>query len=128
MGYKIPVIEKVLEELEELRYKKGYSRKTLVQHLKQTYGIEQSRSYELIREMMEAVSERYDRTNPNALNDSIEYMEEMKAKAQGMGNDKLALEWQKELNKIKQLHVQKLEIEAKNLEGINITIKKDKDE
>ena len=125
---KVPVKEKVLEELEELRYKKGYARKTLVQYLKQTYDLEQSRAYDYIREMMESVAERYDRTNPNALNDSIEYMEEMKAKAQGMGNDKLALEWQKELNKIKQLHVQKIELEAKNIEGINITIKKDRDE
>ena len=125
---KIPVKEKVLEELEELRYKKDYARKTLVQYLKQTYDLEQSRAYDYIREMMESVAERYDRTNPNALNDSIEYMEEMKAKAQGMGNDKLALEWQKELNKIKQLHVQKIELEAKNIEGINITIKKDRDE
>jgi hypothetical protein len=128
MAYKVPVKEKVLEELEELRYKKGYSRLTLVKYLKETYGLEQSMSYNYIREMMEAVAERYDRTNPNALNDSISYMEEMKALAQGQGNHKLALEWQKELNKVKQLHVQKLEIEAKNIEGINITIKKDRDE
>lgn len=118
---------KVLEELEILRYQKGYARRTMVQYLKETYGLEQSRSYDYIREMMESVAERYDRTNPNALNDSISYMEEMKAKAQGQGNDKLALEWQKELNKIKQLYVQKLEIEAKNIEGITINIKKSDD-
>lgn len=122
---KIPVKEKVLEELEELRYKRGFSRKALVDYVKNKWGLEQSRAYDYIREMMESVAERYDRTNPNALNDAIEYMEEMKSKAQSNGNDKLALEWQKELNKIKQLHVQKLEIESKN---IVINIKTNNDE
>ena len=55
-------------------------------------------------------------------------LEEMKQKAVGMGNTKEALEWSKEIHKVSQLYVQKLEIEAKNIEGINITIKKDKDE
>jgi hypothetical protein len=122
MAYKVPVKEIVLEELEELRYKKGYSRLTLVSYLKSTYGLEQSRSYDYIREMMEAVAERYNRTNPDALNDSISYMEEMKALAHGQGNHKLALEWQKELNKVKQLYVEKVMFEAKNIEGINISI------
>jgi hypothetical protein len=125
MAYKVPVKEKVLEELELLRYQKGYSRLTLVKYLKETYGLEQSMSYNYIREMMEAVADRYNRTNPDALNDSISYMEEMKALAHGQGNHKLALEWQKELNKIKQLYVEKIMIEAKGVEAINITIKSD---
>lgn len=125
---KIPSIEEIIRELAELRYKKGYSRQTLVDYLKSKYSVSQTRAYELIREMMIQVADRYDKTNPNALEDSIEYMEEMKALAQGQGNHKLALEWQKELNKIKQLHVQKIEIEAKNIEGITINIKKNDEE
>lgn len=125
---KIEDKEKVIKELADLRYKKGYSRSTMLDYLKATYEIETSRAYELIREMMSNVAEVYNLTNPNALEDSILYMEEMKALAQGRGDAKLALEWQKELNKIKQLYVQKIELEAKNIEGINITIKKDRDE
>jgi hypothetical protein len=110
---KIEDKDKVIKELADLRYKKGWSRTSLVSYLKETYELEASRSYELIREMMEACAEAYHKTNPDALSDSIQFMEEMKQKALGAGNDKLALEWSKEIHKVSQLYVEKVMIEGK---------------
>ena len=122
---KIENKDKVIKELADLRYKRGYSRSSLVDFLKETYKLELSRSYELIREMMEKTAEAYHKTNQDSLSDSIQFMEEMKQKALGVGNDKLALEWSKEIHKVSQLYVEKVMIEAKGIEAINITIKGD---
>ena len=125
---KIEDKDKIIVELTELRYKKGWSRASLVSYLKSQYGLKDSRAYELVREMMDITAKLHNKLNEDALADSLLFMEEMKQKAVGMGNTKEALEWSKEIHKVSQLYVQKLEIEAKNIEGINITIKKDKDE
>ena len=115
---------KVLAELAELRYKKGYSRLSMVSWLKENYNLEKARAYDYIREMLAASAEAYHKLNEDALADSISFLEEMKQKAVGQGNDKLALEWAKELHKVSQLYVERLEIEAKN---ITINIKKNED-
>lgn len=114
----------VIEELINLRYKKAYSNQMMVKHLmdKWKYGI--ARSYELVREMKAKIGETYSEVNKNVLEDTVEFLEQMKAECVKVGNLKLALEWQKEIDKVQQLHIQKLEIDAKNIEGINITIKK----
>lgn len=105
--------EKAIAELAHLRFKLGYSRLSLVNYLKETYDLATSRAYELIREMYDEMSDVYDELHVDALKDSIEFLESMKQKALGQGNDKLALEITKELNKIQQLHVQKIELQAK---------------
>lgn len=114
----------VIEELINLRYKKAYSNQMMVKHLmdKWNYGI--ARSYELVREMKAKIGETYNEVNKNVLEDTVEFLEQMKAECVKTKNLKLALEWQKEIDKVQQLHIQKLEIDAKNIEGINIIIKK----
>lgn len=117
-----------IKELIELRYKKGYSTQMMVNHLKEKYKLQNSRSYELIRDMKAEIGSAYHNTNENLLEDTVEFLESMKAEAIKMKNHKLALEWQKEIDKVQQLHIQKLEIEAKSIEGITINIKKSNDE
>lgn len=109
----------VIEELIHLRYKKAYSNQMMVKHLmdKWNYGI--ARSYELVREMKAKIGETYNEVNKNVLEDTVEFLEQMKAECVKSGNLKLALEWQKEIDKVQQLHIQKLEIDAKNI-TINI--------
>lgn len=116
-----------IKELIELRYKKGYSTQMLTKYLMDTYKLKQARSYELIREMKAEIGSAYHNTNENLLEDTVEFLETMKAEAIKMKNHKLALEWQKEIDKVQQLHIQKLEIEAKSIEGITINIKKTDD-
>ena len=117
----------VIEELIELRYKKAYSNQMMVKHLMDKWGYEISRSYELVREMKAKIGETYMEVNKNVLEDTVEFLEQMKAECVRLKNYKLALEWQKEIDKVQQLHIQKLEIDAKNIEGINIIIKNNKD-
>jgi hypothetical protein len=117
--------EKILEELIELRCKRGYSSTSLLTYLKDTHGYAQSRAYDLIREARELMGEIYNEINVDALKDSIIFLENMRQNALGQGEAKLALDIQKELNKVNQLYVQKLDITSKG-EKITININKDK--
>lgn len=116
---------KVIEELVELRTKRGYSSTSLVKHLKDEWDIGQARAYELIREARELMGQIYNEMNWNALQDAILFLENLKERLVGAGDTKGALEVQKELNKVNQLYIQKIEIESKTIEGINIVIKKE---
>ncbi len=100
----------VIEEIIELRIKKGYSSTSIVKYLKVTYDLNQSRSYELIREAREILGEIYSKVNETALEESIMLLENMREQEIRNVNNKLALEIQKELNKINQLYVKKLDI------------------
>jgi len=121
--------EKILEELIELRCKRGYSSTSLLTYLKDTHGYAQSRAYDLIREARELMGEIYNEINVDALKDSIIFLENMRQDALGRGEPKLALDIQKELNKVQQLHIQKLDITSKGEKiVINITKGKDKED
>ena len=119
--------EKIIEELIYLRCNKGYSSTSLVSYLKETHGYAQSRAYDLIREAREQMGEIYNELNGDALKDSILFLENMKQSALGQGETKLALDIQKELNKVNQLYVQKMEIEVKGEQPLFAPIKKDED-
>mgnify|MGYP003451565108 CR=1 FL=1 len=122
---KIEDKDKVLRQLADLRYKKGWSRQALVDMLKDKYKIGDTRAYELIKEMMVQCADSYNKLNQNALADSVSFMEEMRQKALSQDNEKLALEWSKELNKVNQLYVDRLKLEGEvKIQGIEITIKK----
>lgn len=121
--------DKVIRELAQLRFQGAYTRQAMVEWLMTTYDLKLSRAYELIREMMDEVADLYEKTNPNALVDAIEFMEHMKFKCVGEGDKKMALDYQKELNKIKQLHIQKMDITTggDKITSINISIIKPDD-
>ena len=94
-------INEVIEEIIDLRVKKGYSSTSIVKHLKDTYDINQSRAYELIREAREILGEIYLKVNETALEESIMLLENMREQEIKNTNNKLALEIQKELNSFK---------------------------
>lgn len=101
---------KVISELIELRYKKGYSGPSLVDYLREKYDIQQSRAYELIKEAQVQAGETYNQVNTDAIKQSILFMENLRQDALKQGNSKLALEIQKELNKVNQLYLERQEI------------------
>lgn len=123
---KVPEVDKVIKELADLRYKKGYSRKSLIDYLKTKYKLEISRCYELIREMLQKTAEAYAKTNVDALSNSVAFLEELQQAALKDNNKKLALEIQKELNRVLELS-KEAELNVK-IEGITINIKKPDDE
>jgi hypothetical protein len=110
---KITEMDLVIKELADLRYKKGYSRKSLLAYLEQEYQIGWSRGYELISTMMKETAEAYHKTNQDALADSISFLDDLKQSALTSGDRKLALEITKEINKVSQLYVEKIQAEIK---------------
>ena len=122
---------KVIEEIITLRTKMGYSSPSLVSYLKETYDINTTRAYELIKEARIKLGEIYNEVNGDVLMESIIYMENQRQKALGEGNGKLALEIQKELNKINQLYIERTEIkhtgsiDIRNLFGFDEEEKKE---
>lgn len=94
----------------DLRYKQGFSSPELVRYLMDTYKINISRSYELINEAKEKLGEMYSLINNKSLEEAIIILENMRQDAIKLKNGKLALEVQKELNKVNQLHIKKLDI------------------
>lgn len=114
----------VIRELSDLRFKEGYSRKSLIEYLQDKYNLKITRCYELIQEMYQKTADAYNKTNVDALSNSVSFLEQLQQSALEEGDKKLALDIQKEIDKVQQLHIQKLEIEAKTIEGVNINIKK----
>lgn len=102
-------VSKMIEDILILRYRMGYSSPSLVKYLKDTYDVCSSRAYGLIKEAREMIGMTYNEVNKEVLQESIIILESMREKAIGSGNDKLALEVQKELNKVNQLHIIKVE-------------------
>jgi hypothetical protein len=99
-----------IQTIIDLRYKQGYSSPELVRYLMDTYNINISRSYELINEAKEKLGEMYSLINNKSLEEAIIILENMRQDAIKSKNGKLALEVQKELNKVNQLHIKKLDI------------------
>ncbi len=110
---KVPEVDIVIRELSELRYKKGFSRKNMLAYLKENYDVNWSRGYELISMMMKKTAEAYHKTNQDALADSISFLDDLKQDALKNGDRKLALEITKEINKVSQLYVEKIQAEIK---------------
>lgn len=116
---KIPELDVVLDEIIELRYNQMYSTNNLVKYLMEKYDLKQSRSYELVREARKKVGDVYDKTNVSVAEDSINKMESLQMMAYKDGNYKLALEIQKELNKVLELSKSDVQID---LDKITINI------
>ena len=104
---------KVYAELAQLRYKEGWTRQNLVNWLMDKYKIGMTAAYDYVREMMSQTAETYNKLNEDALADSINFLDQLKQSALKDGDKKLALEISKELNKLQQLHIQKMEIDMK---------------
>ena len=102
--------DKVVDEIIELKYVKGYTNRSLLIHLNEKYDLQQSRSYELIRDALDKAAEIYGEENRNAVMNSILFMEEQIQKLIKAGDNKTALAYQRELNKVNQLYVEKQEI------------------
>lgn len=103
-------LETIYNELIDLRLKKAYSQNSLIKYLIEKYGYSKSRSYEIIRESRIRMGEMYTKLSDNSLADSILYMQNQLEAAIGRGENKLALEIQKEINKVSQLYIEKNEI------------------
>lgn len=115
---------KILEDIIEKRSKNMMSNVSLVKYIQEEYKVSQSRSYELIREAKIQLGEFYKKVNENVLEDSLSRLETLLENAIEANQNKLALEIQKEMNKVNKLYQDQLLLDA---DSITITIKKNDD-
>jgi len=110
---KVTNVEKTIEKIIELRYTKFQATGTIVKYLVNTYGLSEARSYELIRIARIKYGDMYYKTNEKVLEDAIYKMESMLEEATKVKNFKLALEIQKELNKVLELSKNEIKVDIK---------------
>lgn len=107
------IIEEIIDEVIKLRVQKGYSNGSLIEHIKNKYKVKKTKAYELLKIARQRVGEYHYKVNENVMEDSLEFLERMRQTSIERGDMKLALEVQKELNKLNQLHIQKIELDSK---------------
>lgn len=118
-------VDKTIEEIINLRYKEFASIITIVEVLEKKYKLSRARCYELIKEARERIGEAYEKADANIYEDALNTLDSMKEQAVKRKEHKLAFEIQKELNKLKELYVKRIDITT-NGQPININIIKDK--
>jgi hypothetical protein len=104
-------IDLIKAEIVDRRYNQMQARHTIIQWLVSEYPIASTRAYQLFNEAMEVMAEEYNAIVKEPLIDAINRLEKMKEDAYNTDR-RLALEIQKELNKLHQLYVTKLQVEG----------------
>jgi len=100
--------DEAIKKIIDMKYKKCMTTMSIIQYFKDEYDINVARVYVLLREVRRQVGEMYNKTNDKVLEDTITLLESMREDAFKSGNKKLVLEIQKELNKINQLYIEKI--------------------
>lgn len=118
---KVGDVDRVINELADLKYKKGYSRKSMIEYLQKTYNLKVSRCYALIEQMFKRTAEAYKSINDEALLSSIAFMEQLQQTALLNYNAKLAFQIQQEINKLLELTKNEIEIKG-SIDTIKIEI------
>ena len=116
-----PSKEFILREIIKLRVKKGYSRWSVVNHLKSKYDYSRNQGYLIYKEASVEMGKLFARTNDVANMESIILLQSMTQKALEEGDDKLALDVIKEINKCLGMYVHKVELDSKVPITINIS-------
>lgn len=104
--------EVAIEEILDMRYKQGKTTRTICKEIMEKWSISEVAAYSWINKAMEKLGKHFDEVSPDKLQDSIEFLQTLKEQAISNRERKLALEIQKELNKIGQLYVEKKEVKV----------------
>jgi transcription termination factor Rho len=102
------VKEDIVKEVSKLRLKEGKSIAEILEILQTEYGYGKTQSYAYIKAAQEYVAEIYNQKHLKLIEDSIARLEERMSK---IVNDKVWLEFQKELNKLRGLYEEKLTVQ-----------------
>jgi len=102
-------IETVFEEVIELLYKDAKSLQTVVKYLKTKYDLELSRAYEIVREAKVYFGKFMVEADSDLLNECIQILQTNREKASEQNNLKEVRECTKEIAKLQQLYIQKIE-------------------
>lgn len=100
----------------------GISQPEIIQWLKIEGECKISYCYDLLREAKPIILETLKDISKDRLETTIRELEQMKMEAKGSGDKKLALDIQREINKISGLHQQKVDVttDGKAIDSISI--------
>lgn len=99
--------EEVIEAVIDLRLKQNKSITTIIEVLKEDYGYKTTQCYQYIKWAQEKVAEAYSEKHLKLIEDAIGQME---SRMEGVTNDRVWLEYQKELNKLRGLYEEKINV------------------
>jgi len=117
-------IESIFEDIINKIYKEAKSTQTVVNYLKKTHGLQNSRAYEIVREAKLYFADWINETKADTLNECIQILEMAREKALEADDLKEVRECTKEIAKLQQLYIEKQEINHKGLSGITVNIRK----
>ena len=118
-------IEIVFEEVIGLLYKDAQSLQTVVKYLRKKYDLEVSRAYEIVREAKVYFGKYMVDADSDLLNECIQILQSNREKAALVDNLKEVRECTKEIAKLQQLYIQKIEHTVKTEQPLFGDIKSD---
>jgi len=116
-------IEKIFEEVIKKMYNEAWSTFNTVKYLKEKYKLENSRAYEIIREAKLYFAKFVNEAKSDPLNECLNILEITREKALAANDLKEVRECTKEIAKLQQLYIEKIDVTSKG-EKINIIINK----
>jgi hypothetical protein len=103
-------LEQIKKEIITRRVKKGQSIQTILNWLIAEYGYGQARAYQLIQEARAELGEAFQKHYQNRLADQVMLMETMVEQAITDKDRRGALEIMKEIHKVSQMYIDKLDV------------------
>jgi len=110
--------EDILIVLYDMKVKQGKSQWDLIQYLKEQHGFAPTTQYEYIRKLREYTQEIITACNVDYLTDSVNFLTQQIGVCMAKGEKKLALSYQKELNKITGLYKENITISSNDLKVV----------
>jgi hypothetical protein len=100
----------IIDEIVRLRLKEGYSKHSLLEHLKNTYGYKPTTSYGYIQQAEVEIKKLKFQAYSDDIEIEIQRMEELYQKALLEKNLFVAKDCLKEINKLKGLYIERQEL------------------
>jgi len=110
MGAKAKYLrEDLIQAVIKMKLQHCASQMTILNFLKNDTGMAQTTAYEIIAEAHKVIYETYKEWNKDMLENALADLEEQRESAKLSKEKKLVLEITKEINKLKGLHIQKID-------------------
>jgi hypothetical protein len=101
--------EEIVQKIIDMRVKEFVPSRDIIDFLINTCGYKQSQAYNIYRDSQSKIAEHYQRTNLNALEETLNQYDSLLRLAKKNGNGREAREILKEMGKLKGLYIDRVE-------------------
>lgn len=105
-------VELIFEEILHRMYKQAWTRQSTMKWLRKRYDLQTARAYELIKHAEIELGSYLQQEDSTILQECIEVLKSAREKAMTKGDLKEVRETTKEIAKLNQLYIQKLELDV----------------